>query len=880
MLSDILGQLQYSPHALGQLANYARSMRHEESRRRIGLIATIIAIIIQSLSLITPPVSAAACSNNDVIECGAPTKGSNSKQWILDKMVSGDVKCLFTDTFGITKDDINAASWKNINSRKDGVKYNSVGRLAQGTAEFPDEHPVSPNNCGTPFYIRGLEYWDSNKINGSSYRALHGTSSRGQEFWILEDCGNITIRENDPAPAPTPPAPTPVTPAPVTPTPVTPTPPAPVAPTPGFDMAIDTLNCSVVDGWVFSPETPTGNTKVAIYFYSNPKANGPVEGIETFATINRSDVNNARGWSGTHGYSVAVPSSLQNGKSYVVEVLIIGNDSLMKYYKTGVIGPCGSATVTQNCTYGPNIGQAAPNNDPNQCPKFVCPAGTQNAGAQVTVQNSTTCPPVVVVTPKPNLVISKSYQIGAVSRESVVKAGQEFTYLISYKNLGPGSADNIVITDNLPKELEFVKVVNIDSSYVQKTSTTSGTEVKISFPAGTLLGVESAVRTIEITVKVKAGLAPATRFCNVANIIAKDISAVQTNPADACNTTETPIQECPYKPGSGISISDKERCRPCSTIPNSTLSFDDPACPKTIECSYLVAIVPADPASLNRKFRIASSASSPSAILGYTIDYGDGKSDTVGSLTSPIKTADNFIYEFTHNYEKSGSYTVVGAVLTTSGKKDSTNCQQPIAITTPKPAEITFAKRVRNLTQQKDDFNGGTAQPGDEMEYVLSITNIGEAPMNEYDFPTDNLSDTLDYADANSIQLMDNGYFTKDDKSEVDWPKVTIAPRSTITKRIKFTIKNPLPTTARSTSDPTKFDNKVVNVYGGAAVSFNLPTSAVKQAETVAAVLPNTGMGSNIFIIGLLLAVVSYFYARARLLRKESQMLKYEYSGV
>jgi hypothetical protein len=68
MLSDILTQLQYSPHALGQLASYARSMRHEESRRRIGLIATILAIIVQSLSLITPPVSAAACSNNDVIE--------------------------------------------------------------------------------------------------------------------------------------------------------------------------------------------------------------------------------------------------------------------------------------------------------------------------------------------------------------------------------------------------------------------------------------------------------------------------------------------------------------------------------------------------------------------------------------------------------------------------------------------------------------------------------------------------------------------------------------------------------------------------------------------------------------------------------------------
>jgi hypothetical protein len=373
-------------------------------------------------------------------------------------------------------------------------------------------------------------------------------------------------------------------------------------------------------------------------------------------------------------------------------------------------------------------------------------------------------------------------------------------------------------------------------------------------------------------------LAAGTRFCNVANIIAKDVAAVQTGSGDACNVIEAKLVECPYKPGSGISASDKERCRDCKTIPGSNLSFDSPECPKTVECSYLVAIVPADSASLKRKFRVASAATSPAAILGYNIEYGDGKSDSVGSLTSPIKTADNFIYEFEHTYEKAGNYNLTSGVLTNTGRKDSANCKQAISISTPKPAEMTFTKRVRNLTQQKDDFNGGTAQAGDEMEYILSITNIGEAPMNDFDFPVDNLSDSLDY--VGNFELLDNGYFTKDDKSEVDWPKTTIGAKTTVTKRIKFTVKNPVPTTARSTSDPNRFDNKVVNVYGNASVNFLLPTSVVKQAETVAAIIPNTGTGSNIFIAGLLLAVVSYFYARARLLRREAQMLKYEYSGV
>ncbi len=206
----------------------------------------------------------------------------------------------------------------------------------------------------------------------------------------------------------------------------------------------------------------------------------------------------------------------------------------------------------------------------------------------------------------------------------------------------------------------------------------------------------------------------------------------------------------------------------------------------------------------------------------------------------------------------------------------------PTPTPTPPPVVPVVVPENPSLSQSKtgiiqhssgstEDANGGTAQAGDIIEYTLVTKNSGLGGSNNY-VVTENLNDDLEYA-----SLLDGrGGVLKD--GELSWGKVNIKALSSYTVTYQLKVKNPIPVTPRSSSDPESFDLKMDNIYGN-LVSTNLVVPAAKQVEVATEALPQTGPGLGSVVVMLLFGLIVYFYLRNRQLLMEVSILRGDHHG-
>ncbi|MDZ7785786.1 MAG: hypothetical protein U5L95_01540 [Candidatus Saccharibacteria bacterium] len=186
---------------------------------------------------------------------------------------------------------------------------------------------------------------------------------------------------------------------------------------------------------------------------------------------------------------------------------------------------------------------------------------------------------------------------------------------------------------------------------------------------------------------------------------------------------------------------------------------------------------------------------------------------------------------------------------------------------------LKLDKAASNLTQDIDDANGTTAQPGDRIVYTLSVKNDGKVEVPDFTIKED-VSDILHYA---TITDRSGGEINDDDV--IVWPEETIAPGRTVQKTITVEIKDPIPETPISTSDPTAYDLVMNNTFYGNSVNIEVPRSVNKTVETATRTLPQTGPGESMLVATAVTIFVGYFLARAHLLRKETQIIRLDYAN-
>lgn len=348
----------------------------------------------------------------------------------------------------------------------------------------------------------------------------------------------------------------------------------------------------------------------------------------------------------------------------------------------------------------------------------------------------------------------------------------------------------------------------------------------------------------------------------------------------------------------------------------------------TMDCGNVVYVVPPPPVKhpdatctalritpiTRTKVTLAATAS---VVDGATIaSYTYTIKDKAGAVVSSQRIASNATTsQIDQTLPRDGTYTASVTVSTSVGDKTSTECAGALTIS-PEPrcplnpalvqsspeckpcegdqklwykdanckSEFEITKAVSNLTQDLTDANGRTAQPNDQLRYTLSVTNTGTTT-GTYTVG-DSLSDVLEYADVVDLgggSLTQTGTATYqpattgDTRSlvspAVTWTPLTLKPGETVKKVVLVRVKAAIPTTALNMANMASYDCKMSNTFGNTlSVPVNCPP--VKTAEAVTTQLPHTGATENMIFAGAVLAVVTYFYARARQTKTEIRLIR------
>ncbi|MBC7512164.1 hypothetical protein H7142_00675 [Candidatus Saccharibacteria bacterium] len=186
MFRSIVSNLSFSPALVGQLGFYAKRLRKEEATRRLGLVFTALALVVQSLAVFSPPEAANAASAADFISGGVSSKQEFLKHYDNN---TNRIKGLY-DSLGITRGEISDASRGTISKAGVAGKYNwsrtSLYSAAQGERSY-----TFNNGAGdVTFFYRPL----SLTSNNPPYDVLVGNSKQFGWFAIKMDCGNLITK--------------------------------------------------------------------------------------------------------------------------------------------------------------------------------------------------------------------------------------------------------------------------------------------------------------------------------------------------------------------------------------------------------------------------------------------------------------------------------------------------------------------------------------------------------------------------------------------------------------------------------------------------------------------------------------------------------------
>jgi len=204
MFRKLISNITFSPALVGQLGFYAKRLKKEESTRRIGLIFTALALVVQSFAVFSPPESANAASSQDLVYGGVRSIDDFLAHYDRNE---NNLRDIF-NAAGVTRQEIASTHSESFNSKN--VRY-SVGRnprfsAAQGEVAFPFD---KQGGGGGTVYISPNRLWDTlpyTKANGSSYQAFVGYSAKLGWFAIMKDCGNLAMQVIPSPPPPPPPA--------------------------------------------------------------------------------------------------------------------------------------------------------------------------------------------------------------------------------------------------------------------------------------------------------------------------------------------------------------------------------------------------------------------------------------------------------------------------------------------------------------------------------------------------------------------------------------------------------------------------------------------------------------------------------------------------
>ena len=197
MFRKLVSNLAFSPALVGQLGFYAKRLRKEETTRRVGLIFTVLALIMQSFAIFSPPEAANASNPSNFIQGGVSSITDYLHNYDQN---TNNIQDLFT-VLGITRANVASAQLSSVNS-KDVYSWGLTSHFSAAQGERTYTIRTASGGLRT-FYYRPLSLWDTTSYtipHGSTYQAYVGTSSTGMYFSLMKVCGNLLLKVIPPAP--------------------------------------------------------------------------------------------------------------------------------------------------------------------------------------------------------------------------------------------------------------------------------------------------------------------------------------------------------------------------------------------------------------------------------------------------------------------------------------------------------------------------------------------------------------------------------------------------------------------------------------------------------------------------------------------------------
>jgi len=447
-----------------------------------------------------------------------------------------------------------------------------------------------------------------------------------------------------------------------------------------------------------------------------------------------------------------------------------------------------------------------------------------------------------------------------------VNRGDKVQYKIEFRNSGIIASENVRIVDVLDDNLKFES----STSNIDLKRTIDGQKIIWEVKGqDNVLKPSDRWHKIVLTAVVKNSTKDNTKICNQATIRGTKTKDVTSGGPKDCVTVTTPT--CP---GTGLPIppGGVEECFIiCQN--GSRIPYNENCPTPQLSCQSLKQI--ADIGWNKRKFetKIIKQPGSEASYVNYFVN-----SDLVAK--QPVASGSSTDY-FTYEFPSKGDYKVKSEVVAANGSISvpSQNCELSLTIEEPvdPTPRIVTDKAVTNETKGITDANNTVATAGDTLIYKLFVENTGDAQLPNFSMTgeyAENISDILEYAD-----LIDMGGASFSESTGVlSWDqKINIQPGQKIEKIFKVRVKDPIPATPISESNPLSYDFSMTNVYGR-EVTVKLDRPASKDVEIAATSLPNTGPGETMLVSAVFVAIVAFFYYRSRLLEKEIEIVRYEYS--
>ncbi len=447
-----------------------------------------------------------------------------------------------------------------------------------------------------------------------------------------------------------------------------------------------------------------------------------------------------------------------------------------------------------------------------------------------------------------------------------VKQGDKVQYKIEFRNSGIIASENVRVVDVLDDNLKFENY----TSTIDVKKSEEGQKLLFEIKGqDNVLKPSDRWHKIVITAVVKKSTKDNAKICNQATIRGTKTKDVTSGGPNDCVVVTTPT--CP---GTGLPIppGGVEQCyiicQDGSKVPyNQTCPNPQLACQELKQ----IAIINWN----KRKFetKIIKQPGAEASSVSYFIN-----SNIVAK--QPVAAGSSTDY-FTYDFPSEGEYKIKSEVTAANGSitVPSQNCE--ISVTIEKPidpiARIVTDKGVSNDTKNIADANNTTASAGDILSYKLIVENTGDAIAAGFSMTgeyAENIADILEYAD-----LIDNGGGQFNESTGVlSWDQqLSIEPGQKIEKVFKVKVKDPLPSTPISASNPLSYDFTMTNIYGR-EITVQLSKPASKNVEIATTTLPNTGPGETMLVSVFFVTIIAFFYYRSRLLGREIEIVRYEYS--